>query len=130
MVVNHSPRTVCDTGHNAGGVQYIVHQLAKEKYHKLHIVLGFVSDKDVTHILEMFPRYATYYFTNASIPRSMPAKDLYALASVHDLEGNYYPSVSEAYRAAQEAATADDMIFVGGSTFVVADFLTHLHSNK
>lgn len=123
MVVNHSPRTVCDTGHNAGGVQYIVHQLAKEKYHKLHIVLGFVSDKDVTHILEMFPRYATYYFTNASIPRSMPAKDLYALASVHDLEGNYYPSVSEAYRAAQEAATADDMIFVGGSTFVVADFL-------
>lgn len=130
MVVNDKPRTVCDTGHNAGGVQYIVHQLAKEKYRKLHIVIGFVSDKDVTHILEIFPRYATYYFTNANIPRSMAAKDLFTLASAHDLEGNYYSSVSEAYQAAMQAASPDDMIFVGGSTFVVADFLEYLHKNQ
>ena len=130
MVVNQSPRTICDTGHNTGGVQYIVHQLAKEKYHKLHIVLGFVNDKDVTHILEMFPRYATYYFTNASIPRAMPAKDLFTLASAHDLEGNYYASVSEAYQVAKEEAKPDDMIFVGGSTFIVADFLEYLQKKQ
>ena len=129
-LINDKPRTICDTGHNAGGVQYIVHQLAKEKYHKLHIVLGFVNDKDVTHILEMFPRYATYYFTNASIPRAMSAKDLFTLASAHDLEGNYYPSVSEAYQAALNAASEKDMIFVGGSTFVVADLLTLLLQNR
>ncbi|MBE6310870.1 MAG: bifunctional folylpolyglutamate synthase/dihydrofolate synthase [Bacteroidales bacterium] len=130
MLVNNKPRTICDTGHNAGGVQYIVHQLAKEKYHKLHIVLGFVNDKDVTHILEMFPRYATYYFTNASIPRALPAKDLFTLASAHDLDGNYYTSVQEAYQAALDAASDEDMIFVGGSTFVVADLLTHLKQSE
>lgn len=130
MLTHTKPRTVCDTGHNAGGVQHIVHQLAKEKYHKLHIVLGFVNDKDVSHILEMFPRYATYYFTNASIPRALPARDLYTLATAHDLDGNTYPTVAEAYQAALQAASDDDMIFIGGSTFVVADFLTHLQENR
>ena len=130
MLTHNKPRTICDTGHNAGGVQHIVHQLAKEKYHKLHIVLGFVNDKDVSHILEMFPRYATYYFTNASIPRALPARDLYTLATAHDLDGNTYTSVAEAYQAARQAATDDDMIFIGGSTFVVADFLTHLQENR
>ena len=126
-VINDSPRTVCDTGHNVAGVQYIVKQLAKEKYSRLHIVLGFVKDKDITHILEMFPRYATYYFTNAAIPRSLPANELKALATARGLDGNDYPTVSEAYNAALEAASADDMIFVGGSTFIVADLLSHLN---
>ena len=126
-VINDSPRTVCDTGHNVAGVQYIVKQLAKEKYSRLHIVLGFVKDKDITHILEMFPRYATYYFTNAAIPRSLPASELKALATARGLDGNDYPTVPEAYNAALEAASADDMIFVGGSTFIVADLLSHLN---
>lgn len=126
-VINDSPRTVCDTGHNVAGVQYIVKQLAKEKYSRLHIVLGFVKDKDITHILEMFPRYATYYFTNAAIPRSLPASELKALAIARGLDGNDYPTVPEAYNAALEAASADDMIFVGGSTFIVADLLSHLN---
>lgn len=123
MVVGESPRIICDTGHNVAGVQYIVKQLAKERYSNLHIVLGFVKDKDVTHILEMFPRYATYYFTNASIPRSLPAKELKALATARGLEGNDYSTVAEAYEAAKKVATASDMIFIGGSTFIVADFL-------
>ena len=123
MVVGDSPRVVCDTGHNVAGVQYIVKQLAKERYSNLHIVLGFVKDKDVTHILEMFPRYATYYFTNASIPRALPAKELKALATARGLDGNDYATVAEAYKAALESAHPDDMIFIGGSTFIVADFL-------
>ena len=123
MVINESPRVVCDTGHNVAGVQYIVKQLAKERYSNLYIVLGFVKDKDVTHILEMFPRYATYYFTNASIPRSLPAKELKALATARGLDGNDYATVAEAYNAAIEVAQPDDMIFIGGSTFIVADFL-------
>ena len=123
MVVGDSPRVVCDTGHNVAGVQYIVKQLAKERYSNLHIVLGFVKDKDVTHILEMFPRYATYYFTNASIPRALSAKELKALATARGLDGNDYATVTEAYKAALESAQPDDMIFIGGSTFIVADFL-------
>ena len=124
MIVNESPRVICDTGHNVAGVQYIVKQLAKERYNNLHIVLGFVKDKDVTHILEMFPRYATYYFTNASIPRALPAKELKALATARGLDGNDYATVAEAYKAALEASQPDDMIFIGGSTFIVADFLS------
>lgn len=124
MKVCDTPRVVCDTGHNVGGVQYIVRQLARENYSNLHIVLGFVKDKDIVHILEMFPRYATYYFTNAEIPRALPAKELKALAVARGLDGNDYPSVREAFLAAREAAKDDDMIFVGGSTFVVADFLS------
>lgn len=126
MKVGENPRVVCDTGHNVGGVQYIVRQLAREKYSNLHIVLGFVKDKDITHILEMFPRYATYYFTNAAIPRALPAKELKALAVARGLDGNDYPTVQEAFSAACESAKADDMIFIGGSTFVVADFLASL----
>lgn len=122
-VMGDSPRIVCDTGHNVAGVQYIVKQLAKERYNNLHIVLGFVKDKDITHILEMFPRYATYYFTNASIPRAMPAKELKALAVARGLDGNDYVTVGDAYKAALESAQPDDMIFIGGSTFIVADFL-------
>ena len=129
MVIGNSPRVICDTGHNVGGVQYIVRQLAKERYNRLHIVLGFVKDKDITHILEMFPRYATYYFTNASIPRALPAKELKAHATARGLDGNDYPTVEEAYHAAMETATPNDMIFIGGSTFIVADFLA-IHDKK
>lgn len=124
MITGESPRVVCDTGHNTGGMQYIVRQLAKEKYRRLHIILGFVKDKDITHILDMFPLYATYYFTNADIPRALPAKELKALATARGLDGNDYISVAEAYKAAMTATTPDDMIFIGGSTFIVADFLT------
>lgn len=124
MITGESPRVVCDTGHNTGGIQYIVRQLAKEKYRRLHIILGFVKDKDITHILDMFPLYATYYFTNADIPRALPAKELKALATARGLDGNDYISVAEAYKAAMTATTPDDMIFIGGSTFIVADFLT------
>ncbi len=124
MIVGTSPRVVCDTGHNVGGVQYIVKQLAKEKYRHLHIIIGFVRDKDIAHILDMFPRYAAYYFTNASIPRALPSDELKALATARGLEGNDYKNVQEAYNAACEAADSDDMIFIGGSTFVVADFLS------
>lgn len=124
MVISENPRVICDTGHNVGGIQYIVRQLSKEKYSNLHIVLGFVKDKDITHILDIFPRYAVYYFTNASIPRSLPSGELKALATVRGLDGDDYSTVKEAFCAACEAAKPDDMIFVGGSTFVVADFLS------
>lgn len=126
MVVGNAPRVVCDTGHNTGGWQYIAEQLKNEHYRSLHVVIGFVNDKDITHILDMMPRTAVYYFTQASVPRALDCHSLAELAHGKGLVGEGYATVESAYAAARAAARADDMIFVGGSTFVVADFLALL----
>ncbi len=122
MVVNREPLTVCDTGHNTGGWEYISRRLSDFKG-SLHMVIGFVNDKDVASILAMMPRGACYYFTQASVPRAMDAAQVMDEARKAGLDGVSFETVEEAYNAAVAAALPEDMIFVGGSTFVVADFL-------
>lgn len=115
---------VCDTGHNVGGIQYIVKQLSFQKYKQLHIVMGMVNDKDISGVLAMLPKDAIYYFTQASVQRALPAEKVKELASSYGLSGNAYPDVKTAVEAAQKRADADDFIFVGGSSFIVADLLS------
>ena len=90
------------------------------------MVIGFVNDKDISHILDMMPRNATYYFTRADIPRALPANEVKTIAEEKGLSGKAYSTVAEAYNNALTNATSDDTIFIGGSTFVVADLLSHL----
>ncbi|MBQ7042761.1 MAG: bifunctional folylpolyglutamate synthase/dihydrofolate synthase [Muribaculaceae bacterium] len=125
MELQQSPRVVCDTGHNVGGWEYLSRQLSQIKG-KLHMVIGFVNDKDISHILDMMPRNATYYFTRADIPRALPANEVKTIAEEKGLSGKAYSTVAEAYNNALTNATSDDTIFIGGSTFVVADLLSHL----
>lgn len=127
MKLGEKPFTVCDTGHNTGGWHYLSRQLDAAPGKK-HIVIGFVSDKDVTSILKMLPADATYYFTRASIARAMDENLLEAKAAGEGLRGKAFPTVAEAYSAALEAAAEADTVFVGGSTFVVADLLSGLSS--
>lgn len=123
QILKHSPKMVCDTGHNIGGMEYIVQQLAKEHYQTLHFVIGMVNDKDINSVLSILPKDAHYYFTRAAIERALPVEELTALASAHNLHGVSYATVQEAVCAAKENAASDDLIFIGGSTFVVAELL-------
>ena len=118
------PTIVCDTGHNVGGIQYIVKQLSFQKYKRLHIVIGMVNDKDISGVLAMLPKDAIYYFTQASVQRALPAEKVKELASSYGLSGDAYPDVKTAVEAAQKQANTDDFIFVGGSSFIVADLLS------
>ena len=123
QILGENPKIVTDTGHNSHGIKYIVEQLSQEKYDKLHIVFGMVNDKDISKVLGMMPQNATYYFTKASIERALPEKDLKMLANTFGLDGNTYPTVKEAVEAAQKNADEKDFIFIGGSSFIVADAL-------
>ena len=124
--IQEQPLMICDTGHNKGGIQYIVQQLSYQKYDRLHIVIGMVNDKDIRGVLDMLPRNAIYYFTKASVNRALNEKEVQRLAGEVGLHGETYPSVKEAVEAAKNNASAEDFIFVGGSTFVVADLLSSL----
>ena len=117
------PRTVCDAGHNIGGIEYIARQLMAQECDTLRIVFGMVSDKDITAVLAMLPKKATYYFTQASIKRAMPAEELQKKASEFGLHGCHYPDVRTALQAATDESSPNDFIFVGGSCFIVADLL-------
>src|SRR5690625_437972 len=117
------PKVICDTGHNKEGLKWVVNQLRKEKYDKLHIVLGVVSDKDLNQILPLFPKDAIYYFCKPDIPRGMPAELLEEAGHQFSLKGKSYVSVPEAYRSALKEAAPNDLVFVGGSTFVVAEVI-------
>ena len=123
VIREQHPKIVCDTGHNAAGMEYIADQLAHEKYKTLHIVLGMVNDKDISSVLAILPKKAVYYFTKASIPRALGEMDLEILAQKNGLTGYAYPTVKEAVKAAIDRAASDDFIFIGGSNFVVADAL-------
>ncbi|MEL5895996.1 folylpolyglutamate synthase/dihydrofolate synthase family protein [Bacteroides sp. GD17] len=118
-----APALICDTGHNVGGITYIVEQLRQQSYRQLHIVIGMVNDKDIRGVLALLPREAIYYFTKASVKRALPEKELQDLASAAGLQGTCYPDVPAAVRAAQEKSLPEDFIFVGGSSFIVADLL-------
>ena len=119
------PTVVCDTGHNVGGIQYIAEQLRRQVFRRLHIVIGMVNDKDVRGVLALLPREATYYFTQASVRRALPAGQLARLAAEAGLQGTCYPDVPSAVRAAQKESLPEDFIFVGGSSFIVADLLAN-----
>lgn len=117
----NTPYTVCDTGHNIDGLTEVVAQLRSCTYRHLHFVIGMVNDKDVNSVLRILPREATYYFCKASIPRAMNEQELAGKARSCGLQGTTYPTVSEAYAAARKNAIPEDMIYIGGSTFVVAE---------
>ena len=121
------PTMICDTGHNKAGIQYIVEQLSLQTYQRLHIVMGMVNDKDISGVLAMLPKEATYYFTKASVSRALNEKEVQRLAGKAGLKGETYPSVRKAVEAAQASATPEDFIFVGGSTFIVADLMSYIN---
>lgn len=121
QTLSHSPLTICDTAHNEDGIRYIVDQLAQTPHKNLHFVLGVVNDKDIGNILAMLPKEAVYYFCKADIPRGLDAKILQDKAHQIGLVGEAYSSVKEALKIAQNRAAKDDLVFVGGSTFTVAE---------
>ncbi|MFN5171317.1 MAG: bifunctional folylpolyglutamate synthase/dihydrofolate synthase [Cyclobacteriaceae bacterium] len=116
-----APLTICDTAHNLDGVREVVAQLQQQKFRQLHIVWGCVRDKDITHVLRLLPPTACYYFCQASIPRALDAGELAQKANDIGLHGSVIPDVNTALAAARSAAHAEDLIFIGGSTFVVAE---------
>ena len=117
------PNIICDTAHNKEGLQLVLEQLEYETYDTLHIVLGFVKERDLKSILPMFPANAVYYFCKPNISRGLPPESLKEMAKGHNLTGQVFENVSKAYNAAKQAAKKSDLIFVGGSTFVVAEVL-------
>jgi dihydrofolate synthase/folylpolyglutamate synthase len=121
--LGENPKIICDTAHNSHGLKIVLNQLKKEDFDKLHIVLGVVNDKNLEEILSLFPQSAKYYFCKPDILRGLDPEILKEKAAEYNLEGKTYLSVSNAYQAAREKATAKDFIYVGGSTFVVAEIL-------
>lgn len=128
QIINEYPKTVCDTGHNIGGFQYITRQLALQKCKVMRIVLGMVNDKDINGVLSLLPKDAVYYFTQASVKRALSAGEVSAIAAKHDLHGSIHASVIEAYTYAKNDASDDDFIYVGGSSFIVADLLSAINA--
>lgn len=118
-----APLTICDTGHNAHGIAYVAEQLEATPHKRLYCVMGFVRDKDLAHILPLLPRDAHYIFTTAQTHRALPADELAAKAAIYGLRGETAGSVADALARARELAAPDDLIFIGGSTYVVAEAL-------
>lgn len=123
QVLGYNPLLVCDTAHNTEGIAEVVNQIRHTPYEKLHVVLGMVSDKNPANALRLLPRDATYYFTRADIPRAINEKELARIAADFGLRGETFSSVAKAFTAARSQAGKNDMVFVGGSTFVVAEIL-------
>jgi dihydrofolate synthase / folylpolyglutamate synthase len=121
QVLSRRPLTICDTGHNEAGIRFVVQQLARLPRRQLRVVLGMVADKDLGKVLTLLPQDATYYFCAANIPRALPAAELAAQAAAHGLHGPVCGSVEQALAAARAGAAPEDVIFIGGSTFVVAE---------
>jgi dihydrofolate synthase/folylpolyglutamate synthase len=121
QVLNHEPLTICDTGHNEAGIKEIIGQINRLGMPNVHFVFGAVNDKDISKILKILPPEYTYYFCQATIPRALPVSELTALAMENGLIGKAYKSVMEAVNAAKAAAKENELIFIGGSTFVVAE---------
>lgn len=121
QVIAKKPLTIVDTGHNEAGIKEVVAQLKKTPHKNLHIVFGVVGDKDPSRVLALLPKKATYYFCRANLPRSMDAGELAKKAGKIGLKGKIYGSVKKALKAAQTSSLQGDVVFVGGSTFVVAE---------
>ena len=122
-VLGSFPTIICDTAHNREGLRLVFKQLLAEKFQRLHIVLGMVNDKDIPSLLELFPKQAQYYFCKPNVPRGLEASQLAQIFTEHGFEGSVYRSVKDALKAAKQSASHDDLIYVGGSTFVVAEII-------
>jgi dihydrofolate synthase/folylpolyglutamate synthase len=120
-ILTHDPLTICDTGHNPEGITEVLKNIENISYHQLHFVMGVVNDKDISKMLAMLPKNATYYFCKPNIPRGLDADSLKIQGETFNLQGDAYPSVKAALRDAQRNADKHDLVFVGGSTFVVAE---------
>ncbi|MFA7493740.1 MAG: folylpolyglutamate synthase/dihydrofolate synthase family protein, partial [Proteiniphilum sp.] len=118
-----SPKIICDIAHNAHGIRYVAEQLKSENFAKLHIVFGMANDKDIESVLSLLPQKAIYYFTKASIERALNEKIVANRAEAYGLQGRSFSTVAEAVKAAKENADKNDLIFIGGSSFIVADAL-------
>ncbi|KIO76209.1 dihydrofolate synthase [Pedobacter lusitanus] len=123
QTLSESPLVICDTGHNIAGIQEVLENINATEYHNLHIVIGMLKDKDITSVLELLPVHAKYYFCQPDLERAMPAAELAEQAAKFMLQGSVFETVTLALNAARKSAEADDLIFVGGSTFVVAEAL-------
>lgn len=123
QTISENPKIVCDTGHNIAGISYVIEQISKQDFKNLHLVLGFVKDKDVDAVLSLFPKNAFYYFCKPNIPRGLDAEIVKEIAQQKGLNGNVFSSVEEALESAKQNAQSSDFIFVGGSTFVVAEIV-------
>jgi len=121
QIIGSAPQIICDTGHNEGGMREVVSQIRLTPHQKLHFIIGMVNDKDIASVLNLLPREAVYYFTKAAIPRALDENQLMKMAAFFNLHGESFPSVAEAMTAAKQNAEKDDLIFVGGSTFIVAE---------
>ncbi len=121
QILGANPAIICDTGHNEDGVRDIVEQLNNTAFQNLHIIWGMVNDKDINSVLQLLPQNAQYYFVTPTIPRGLEAKELKKVAKKYGLLGNEYSDISEALKKSKKNASSNDLIFIGGSTFVVAD---------
>jgi dihydrofolate synthase/folylpolyglutamate synthase len=121
QILQTQPLTIADTGHNEAGILEVVNQLKKYPFSQLWMVIGMVNDKDISKVLDLLPKDATYIFCQASIPRAMDADILASKALEKGLMGQVIPKVTDAIEFARKNAGADDLIFIGGSTFVVAE---------
>lgn len=126
QIIQQAPLVICDTGHNLAGWEYLAQQIADTgKGRTTRIVFGMVDDKDINGVLRLLPKDATYYLTQADTHRAIHVEKLRSLATAQGIQGNTYPTVHQAYRQALSDASPEDFIFVGGSSYVVADFLAH-----
>lgn len=123
QILNKEPFVVCDTAHNSHGLKIVLNQIQKHHIDTLHVVLGVVNDKDLESILPLFPKKAKYYFCKPNVPRGLDPKVLQEKATDFGLEGDAFNSVSEAYNIAKQSAKKSDFIYIGGSTFVVAEII-------
>jgi dihydrofolate synthase/folylpolyglutamate synthase len=121
--LSEKPLTICDVGHNTDGLREVTAQLRKMTFRRLHFVIGMVKDKDVAAVLEMLPENAVYYFCQPTLPRALPVEELAVAAAAAGLAGHTFQTVVEAVQTARKEADEEDVVFVGGSTFVVAEAL-------
>lgn len=127
QTLQENPKVICDTGHNVGGWQYLSEQIQAQPCNQLRIVFGMVDDKDIDTVMALLPKNAIYYWTQADNHRAIPSTEVKKKGEKHQLKGHHYPTVIEAYKAALADSQAEDFVFVGGSSYVVADLLTALY---
>lgn len=125
VIQKQNPKIICDTGHNVHGLEYVIKQLNDENYDHLYIVIGMVNDKDIRSVLNILPRDAYYYFTKANIPRALNESELQLMAEEYDLQGVSFSTVEKALTAVLSIASTNDLVFIGGSNFIVAEAIEY-----
>ncbi|MGB5171632.1 MAG: Mur ligase family protein, partial [Eudoraea sp.] len=123
QILAKKPLTICDTAHNKEGLSLVLSQVGQQEFRELHLVIGFVKEKDLDGILPLFPKKAIYYFCKPQVPRGLDVEILKEKAGFYNLLGESYSSAKKAYEAAMQRADPEDLIFIGGSTFTVSDVL-------